>query len=199
MAAVTGSVAISSPALAQTPCTAADLISAISAANSANGTVTLTSGCTYTLTGSNNTTDGGDNSSPYGANILNSTGFTLTIGMSIVAYGQGGGPNCGGSQAVTDAGYNLDTGSTCGFSTASHSMSNTDPQFDPLASNGGPTQTMALPPSGSPAVDSIPASTPGCSGTTDQRGVVRPQAQDARATFSSATDWYAVAAVFRHA
>lgn len=116
-----------------------------------------------------------DNSSPYGANILNSTGFTLTIGMSIVAYGQGGGPNCGGGQAVTDAGYNIDTGSTCGFSTASHSMSNTDPQSDPLASNGGPTQTMALPPSGSPAVDSIPASTPGCSGTTDQRGVVRPQ------------------------
>ena len=383
MAAVTGSVAISSPALAQTPCTAADLISAISAANSTNGTVTLSSGCAYTLTAINNTTDGGGvglpvitgkvtiigsgatiarssasgtpafrifdvassgsltlntttvgnglanngqqggggifnngtltitgsvftsnsapattgtsggainnngtlnlststftgnsaqegggvfnqatatitsdtfsgnsaftfgggalinaagtmtvtgatfagntgpgggaidndttlnisdstfnantggtngggaivnfgpatvtqttiagNSSPYGANLLNYTGVTLKLSMSIVAYGQGGGPNCGGGQPVTDSGYNIDTGSTCGFTTASHSMSNTDPQVGPLASNGGPTQTMALPPSGSPAVDSIPGSATGCTGTTDQRGVIRPQ------------------------
>ncbi|HLI41153.1 MAG TPA: choice-of-anchor Q domain-containing protein [Streptosporangiaceae bacterium] len=114
------------------------------------------------------------NSSPYGANILNYTGYTLTIGMSIVANGQGGGPNCGGGQPVTDAGYNIDTGSSCGFSTASHSMNNTNPQLDPLADNGGPTQTMALP-AGSPAVDAIPASTPGCTGSTDQRGITRPQ------------------------
>jgi hypothetical protein len=33
---------------------------------------------------------------------------------------------------------------------------------------------MALSP-GSPAVDVIPASTPGCAGTADQRGVDRPQ------------------------
>ena len=113
------------------------------------------------------------NSSPYGANILNYTGFTLKIGMSIVANGQGG-PNCGGGQPVTDAGYNIDSGSTCGFSTANNSKSSTDPQLGPLANNGGPTQTMALP-SGSPAVDAIPASTAGCTGTTDQRGTTRPQ------------------------
>jgi hypothetical protein len=114
------------------------------------------------------------NSSPYGANILNYTGFTLKISMSIVANGQGGGPNCGGAQPVTDLGYNIDTGTSCGFSTASHSMSNTQPQLGPLASNGGPTQTMALP-SGSPAVDAIPAATSGCTGSTDQRGITRPQ------------------------
>jgi chitodextrinase len=114
------------------------------------------------------------NSSPYGANILNYTGNTLQISMSIVANGQGGGPNCGGGAAVTDGGYNIDTGSTCGFSTASHSMSNTQPQLGPLVSNGGPTQTMALP-SGSAAVDAIAASTSGCTGTTDQRGITRPQ------------------------
>jgi chitodextrinase len=114
------------------------------------------------------------NSSPYGANILNYTGFTLTISMSIVANGQGGGSNCGGGQPVTDAGYNIDTGASCGFSAASHSMSNTNPQLGPLGNNGGPTQTMALP-SGSPAVDAIPAATPGCTGTTDQRGITRPQ------------------------
>ena len=84
--------------------------------------------------------------------------------MSIVANGQGGGPNCGGAQPITDLGYNIDTGSSCGFSTASHSMSNTQPQLGPLASNGGPTQTMALP-SGSPAVNAIPSATSGCTGS----------------------------------
>ncbi|HSS24421.1 MAG TPA: choice-of-anchor Q domain-containing protein, partial [Mycobacterium sp.] len=43
-----------------------------------------------------------------------------------------------------------------------------------LASNGGPTQTMALPLS-SPAVDVIPTSVSGCTGGTDQRGIARPQ------------------------
>jgi chitodextrinase len=113
------------------------------------------------------------NSAPFDSNILNYTGFTLKLSMSIVANGQGA-PNCGGGAAFTDAGYNLDTGSSCGFSSASHSMSNTNPQLSALADNGGPTQTMALP-SGSPAVDAIPSSTSGCTGTTDQRGTTRPQ------------------------
>jgi hypothetical protein len=113
------------------------------------------------------------NSSPFGANVLNYTGFSLTLVMSIVAGGQGG-PNCGGEQPVTDGGYNIDTGSTCGFSASNHSMSNTQPQLDPLASNGGPTQTMALP-AGSAAVDAIPPATSGCTGSTDQRGTPRPQ------------------------
>jgi chitodextrinase len=114
------------------------------------------------------------NSSPYGANILNYTGYTLKISMSIVANGQGGGPNCGGGQPVTDAGYNLDSGTSCGFSTANHSLNTASPNLGPLANNGGSTQTMALP-AGSPAVDTIPASTSGCKGTTDQRGTNRPQ------------------------
>jgi hypothetical protein len=114
-----------------------------------------------------------DNSSPYGANVLNYTGFSLTLTMSILAGGQIG-PNCGGEQPVTDGGYNIDTGSTCGFTASAHSMSDTQPELGPLASNGGPTQTMALPAS-SPAVNAIPAATPGCTGTTDQRGITRPQ------------------------
>ncbi len=114
------------------------------------------------------------NSSPFGANILNYTGFTLRIGMSIVANGQGGGPNCGGAQPVIDTGYNIDTGTSCGFSAASHSLSSTSPNLGPLANNGGPAQTMALP-AGSPAVDAVPAGTPGCTGTADQRGTARPQ------------------------
>ena len=113
------------------------------------------------------------NSSPYGADILNYTGFTISVSMSIIASGQGG-PNCGGAAPVTDAGYNIDTGSTCGFSSANHSMSNTQPQLGALANNGGSTQTMALP-AGSPAVDAIPSTTTGCTGTIDQRGTTRPQ------------------------
>jgi hypothetical protein len=42
-----------------------------------------------------------------------------------------------------------------------------------LADNGGPTRTHALVP-GSPALDAIPPTDPGCTGT-DQRGVPRPQ------------------------
>ena len=93
--------------------------------------------------------------------------------MDIVADGHVGN-NCGGQAPIKDLGYNIDTGSSCGFSVTNHSLSNTQPRLDALASNSGPTQTMALP-SGSPAIDAIPPSTPGCTGTTDQRGVVRPQ------------------------
>lgn len=125
-----------------------------------------------TITATQTTFSG--NSSPYGANVLNYTGFTFKMSMTIVANGQGGGPNCGGGQPVTDSGYNMDTGTTCGFATANHSLSSTSPNLGPLATNGGSTQTMALP-VGSPAVDAIPASTSGCTGTIDQRGITRPQ------------------------
>jgi chitodextrinase len=113
------------------------------------------------------------NSAPFGSDVLNYTGMTMSISMSIVATGQGSG-NCGGLAPITDAGYNDDSGSSCGFSSASHSVSNTNPQLDPLAANGGPTQTMALP-LASPVVDTIPSATSGCTGTKDQRGTSRPQ------------------------
>ena len=113
------------------------------------------------------------NTSPFGADVLNFTGFTLSIGMSVVAGGLMG-SNCGGGAPITDLGYNIDTGSSCGFSAANHSLSSTQPRLDALASNGGSTQTMALP-AGSPAINAIPAGTAGCTGTTDQRGTARPQ------------------------
>ena len=113
------------------------------------------------------------NTSPYGANIYNYTGFKLSMSMDIVAGGLVGN-NCGGQAPITDLGYNIDTGSSCGFSATNHSLPNTEPELDALASNGGPTQTMALP-AGSPAVDAIPPATPGCAGSTDQRGIARPQ------------------------
>jgi chitodextrinase len=124
------------------------------------GTATVT---TSTLSG---------NSSPYGSDIYNYGSSSLTVSSSIVANGTGS-ANCGGT-AIADGGYNLDTATSCHFATAKHSKNNTNPQLQPLASNGGPTQTMALTP-GSPAIDAIPPATTGCAGTTDQRGTARPQ------------------------
>ena len=120
------------------------------------------------------------NSSLFGANIhdFNDTANpsgppTTTLKMSIVANGSPG-QNCSGSLAITDAGYNLDSGTSCGFSTPLGSLVSTNPQLGPLQSNGGPTQTMALPLQ-SAAVDAIPAALNGCTGSSDQRGVARPQ------------------------
>ena len=120
------------------------------------------------------------NAAPFGSSLDNFSDLTktpnviatLTVSSTIVAGGQGGN-NCGGSPPVVDAGYNLDTGASCGFTTAS-SKNNTNPQLQALASNGGSTQTMALP-DGSPALDVIPGTVDGCANTTDQRGVARPQ------------------------
>ena len=113
------------------------------------------------------------NTSPYGADILNYRGYTLAISQSIVGDGLQG-ANCDASAPISDGGYNIDSGSSCGFSMSNHSLPNTAPDLDALASNGGPTQTMALAP-GSPALDAIPPSVTGCSGGTDQRGIARPQ------------------------
>lgn len=113
------------------------------------------------------------NSATYGSTVLNYTGFSLSFAMSVIANGLGGG-NCGGEAAITDGGYNIDTGSSCGFSGSLHSLSNTQPLLDALADNGGPTQTMAIPET-SPAVDAIPSTVAGCAGSTDQRGIARPQ------------------------
>ncbi len=115
------------------------------------------------------------NSSPFGANLHNgAAGVTTTVSESIVANGGGGGSNCSGTPTIVDGGYNIDSGTSCGFSTANHSRPGTNPDLGVLASNGGPTQTMALAPN-SPAVNAVPASVAGCSGGTDQRGVSRPQ------------------------
>ena len=99
-----------------------------------------------------------------GVAIINGNN-TATVGASILANNTAG--NCAG--AITDNGYNLESGTDCGF-TGTGSLRNTDPKLSALANNGGPTQTMALS-VGSPAIDVIPsASCP----STDQRGSPRP-------------------------
>jgi S-layer homology domain. len=97
---------------------------------------------------------------------------TAILKNSILANNSGG--NCAGS--IINGGYNLDSGSTCGFGSNNGSMSNTDPKLGSLADNGGPTQTMALL-AGSPAIDrglDFLCSGPPVNGV-DQRGVIRPQ------------------------
>ena len=96
-------------------------------------------------------------------------GGAVTLGGTIVA-GSTTGPNCTGTINET-SGYNLDSGTSCGFSLPSD-ITGTEPSLGPLGSNGGPTQTQALQP-GSPAVDHGGTSAVGCP-ATDQRGQVRP-------------------------
>ncbi len=108
-----------------------------------------------------------------GSGIAN-TGLRTTLINTIVANDTAGG-NCY-QPITTDGGYNIQDGTTCGF-TAATSHSNANPGLDPagLLSNGGPTPTIGLL-TGALAVDLIPTGVNGCGTTitTDQRGVARP-------------------------
>jgi hypothetical protein len=104
---------------------------------------------------------------------------TLEITNTLVAYnsdGDSSSPDCYGE--LTSGDYNLiqDTTGCTLTGTLTHVITGTDPLLEPLADNGGETETHALL-QGSPAVDWIPAGTNGCGMTLieDQRGVVRPQ------------------------
>jgi hypothetical protein len=75
--------------------------------------------------------------------------------------------NCSG--AIASAGYNLDSGTSCGLG-ATGDITDTNPLLGPLQDNGGPSWTHVLLP-GSPAIDE--GTNTGCP-ATDQRGVSRP-------------------------
>ena len=68
------------------------------------------------------------------------------------------------------AGYNLDSGTTCQFSTVGD-QSDANPHLGALANNGGPTQTEALL-AGSAALNRAGVN---CPTNLDQRGLHRPQ------------------------
>ena len=113
-----------------------------------------------------NTTTGGGS----GAGFYN--GGTADVQNSILANNTdttSGPRNCSGS--VTDLGHNISFPASDGSCPAGFSQG--DPKLGPLASNGGPTQTMALF-GGSAAIDQIPPVGSGCL-PTDQRGTPRPQ------------------------
>lgn len=105
-----------------------------------------------------------NNGEAFGGGIA-SVNSTVTLRHSILASNAPG--NLFGN--VTDSGYNLSSDATVGLS-AVGSRTNLDARLGPLATNGGPTRTMALLP-GSPARDLIPSGVI----LSDQRGVARPQ------------------------
>jgi CSLREA domain-containing protein len=107
-----------------------------------------------------------DNTSSGGGQQLANFGSASALNTIL----SGSGSSCAENDP-TDAGHNLDSSNSCGFSSADGDLINTDPDLGPLESNGGPTDTMALL-AGSPAINA--GSNSGCP-ATDQRGVARPQ------------------------
>ena len=85
-------------------------------------------------------------------------------------------PACTAADPITNSGFNIDKGTSCGFGSANGSISSTDPNVQELDDNGGPTLTGDLP-SSSPAVDKIPpascANVDGAPVAADQRGAPR--------------------------
>jgi predicted outer membrane repeat protein len=133
-----------------------------------------------TLTVTNSTFSGNGGGS--GGGISN--GSLASLKNTVLANSSGGldapPSNCFGT--ITDAGYNISDDASCGFS-ATGSLNSSNPMLSTagLANNGGPTKTIALQP-GSPAIDAIPVedctdqALPPNPITTDQRGLLRPDA-----------------------
>jgi hypothetical protein len=118
-----------------------------------------------------NTTISGNTTTAVTSGAFDNNSRTATVTNSIISNNAG--PNCGTS-SFTDGGYNLENGTTCHFTT--HAV-NADPALAALASNGGPTQTMAIATT-SPAHDAAnlsvcSAATPSGASGVDQRGVSR--------------------------
>lgn len=109
-----------------------------------------------------------NNAAPAGSAVRSSGAITFTNSIVAQSEQSAGGENCSG--AVKSAGYNLDSGDTCGFN-ATGDLRAANPMLGELALNGASIQTHALLP-GSPAIDS---GTPSGCPATDARGVARPQ------------------------
>jgi hypothetical protein len=107
------------------------------------------------------------NSAPLYAN-LEFGGATQTVKNTIVSDPLGGGQNCSPGGAASQ-GYNIDSGTSCGFNQTGDQTNTGDPQLGPLLNKGGPTETM-LPGPNSPALDKGQSS----GETVDQRGLQRP-------------------------
>ncbi len=108
-----------------------------------------------------------DNSGLAGAGNLAAQG-TRTIAVDTSIFSAGTCAIVPG--AVASQGFNIDSGSSCGFASVGDS-SNTDPLLGPLQDNGGLVFTLALL-AGSPAID---AANPGAvPPPTDARGATRP-------------------------
>jgi hypothetical protein len=125
-----------------------------------NGTVKLT----YGTVALNQATDR--------AGGLWNFGGSLSLANTLISFNTAVNlsPNCDGS--ITSLGSNLSNDAGCGLNPGLGDLINTDPLLDPLADNGGPTETHALR-AGSPAINAVPAAH--LAASTDQRGAPRPQ------------------------
>lgn len=110
-----------------------------------------------------------------GGNVYLNNGTGLIIASTIVSGGAAGDASTGNCYApsVTDAGENLEstTPSQCGLGSAHGDLVGANPLLGALASNGGPTETMALDP-GSAALGA--GGTCAAANGVDQRGLPRP-------------------------
>lgn len=122
--------------------------------------------------------------------ITNSCFGTTFIRNTILANNSNA--NCSNSGTLSSYGFNLDSGSTCGF-TAAGDQANIDPKLGPLRDNGGPTQTHALL-DRSPAIDAV--NTIQCP-LIDQRGAARPADGDGNGTFICDAGAYELSATYR--
>jgi CSLREA domain-containing protein len=109
-----------------------------------------------------------NNTSANGSGIR--TNRAVNAKNTIVANNSGSSCYIEGSGAVNSQGHNIDSGNTCTLGAAGDQV-NTNPKLAPLANNGGPTLTHAIP-SDSPALNT--GANSGCP-SIDQRGVSRPQ------------------------
>jgi len=131
-------------------------------------------GDTLTITNSDIVGNTGSDGSGNGGG-LNDNGTVIVVN-SIIAdnlnNGAAGNTNCGSDAITTDGGYNIENGTTCGFTGTGDK--NANPDLGALAHNGGPLETEALL-TGSPAINAgLNASCP----TDDERGYTRITASD---------------------
>ena len=129
-----------------------DMFSAVLASVTINGNAVGPGG-----TGAGIHTGGG--ASPEGA--------VVTAKATIVS-GNTGATNC--DVPVFSSSYSLE-GPSAGDTSCGFKLPSADPLLEPLADNGGPTETQALA-AASPAVDAVPAAN--CPTKVDQRGEPRP-------------------------
>ncbi len=122
--------------------------------------------------------DGGDDGQGGGLYAYSRASFTLTHTILAGNLDMGGqSPDCAivapvVTGGIYSEGYNLIGDTTgCGLITRTTDLLNQNAMFEPLANNGGDTQTHALQ-FLSPAIDAVPAAS--CTLLTDQRGVSRP-------------------------
>jgi len=122
--------------------------------------------------------DGGDDGQGGGLYAYSRAAFTLTHTILAGNLDMGGQtPDCAivspsGPGGIYSQGYNLIGDTTgCGLITHTTDLLNQNAMLEPLADNGGDTQTHALQ-SLSPAIDAVPIAD--CTLPTDQRGVARP-------------------------